>query len=624
MKFKKFLAGAVAAALAVVSLPQVMSAAQESSTQKITIKGTVANTIKVSPDGTINNSYNNTTPVSIKHEVTFDTDFEVETMPSTVYVIYDVSTGPTSSYAKSVAAQVTRSGSGKYIFTFSVSENEEIGNSATAYMRYGKNIATANVDLRSETATFTLKNNKSVTFVNTNTEFDGGNIHCDFFKLDDEGNITLQIDTSYSDVFSGKDTFYLPVGSYRGYLSYSPTGSSTTYSKSVDFDVADGENTVKYSFTVPDEYITIYFDISNAPGLTQGHGMLTMAYLNKDYNDNWNQYYSNYSNKKAVQIPADYVNSLATFFLSSDFASNDQVTYTLFSSLSDGYTVKLGTNFETVFNNPYSWSDAVFASGSTLYLYSYGYTDQFGNSASLYLGSSLSATVTFTNVNDPEDVIPPVDVDFSSNSLYVPLSEKMDGEYKVDVTMEYVIPANDVITNTSTGIEASAPAGVLPDNAKLEVEVNNNKSTKDRVVYDITVTANGKPADINGNVTVTIPIPEELKGSDEYYVFYRDENGKLTDMNASYDKASGSVTFTTSHFSEYIVTTRDLSVTIRGDVNGSGDKPNNDDLITLAQYLANWDVYIDMEAANVDGDKDGNVNNDDLIMLAQMLAGWNV
>ena len=61
---------------------------------------------------------------------------------------------------------------------------------------------------------------------------------------------------------------------------------------------------------------------------------------------------------------------------------------------------------------------------------------------------------------------------------------------------------------------------------------------------------------------------------------------------------------------------------ILGDVDGSGEEPNNDDLIILAQYLANWDVDINYEAANVDGDPNGNVNNDDLIRLAQILAGW--
>ena len=61
---------------------------------------------------------------------------------------------------------------------------------------------------------------------------------------------------------------------------------------------------------------------------------------------------------------------------------------------------------------------------------------------------------------------------------------------------------------------------------------------------------------------------------------------------------------------------------ILGDVNGSGGEPNNDDLIILAQYLANWDVEINLKAANVDGDPNGNINNDDLIRLAQILAGW--
>ena len=61
---------------------------------------------------------------------------------------------------------------------------------------------------------------------------------------------------------------------------------------------------------------------------------------------------------------------------------------------------------------------------------------------------------------------------------------------------------------------------------------------------------------------------------------------------------------------------------ILGDVDSSGGEPDNDDLIILAQYLANWKVDIVPEAANVDGK--GGIDNDDLIRLAQMLAGWTL
>ena len=112
------------------------------------------------------------------------------------------------------------------------------------------------------------------------------------------------------------------------------------------------------------------------------------------------------------------------------------------------------------------------------------------------------------------------------------------------------------LEDKDTGIEVSAAAGVLPDGAELTVKVDDKNTIENTVAFDITVIVDGKPADINGNVTVTIPVPEELKGADKYYVFYKAEDGTLTDMKATYK--DGVITFTTTHFSTYIVSTVDL------------------------------------------------------------------
>jgi len=58
-----------------------------------------------------------------------------------------------------------------------------------------------------------------------------------------------------------------------------------------------------------------------------------------------------------------------------------------------------------------------------------------------------------------------------------------------------------------------------------------------------------------------------------------------------------------------------------GDTNSDG-AVNGKDGILLAQYLAEWDVSIDMDAADVNGD--GKVNGKDGILLAQYLAEWDV
>ena len=62
---------------------------------------------------------------------------------------------------------------------------------------------------------------------------------------------------------------------------------------------------------------------------------------------------------------------------------------------------------------------------------------------------------------------------------------------------------------------------------------------------------------------------------------------------------------------------------IYGDVNGDG-KVNSRDVILLRQYIAGWNVEIDLAAANVNGDANDKVNSLDMILLRQYVAGWNV
>ena len=58
-----------------------------------------------------------------------------------------------------------------------------------------------------------------------------------------------------------------------------------------------------------------------------------------------------------------------------------------------------------------------------------------------------------------------------------------------------------------------------------------------------------------------------------------------------------------------------------GDVN-SDEKLNLDDVVLIAQYVAGWEIELNLYVANVDGQL--GITLDDAVLLAQYLAGWDV
>lgn len=81
------------------------------------------------------------------------------------------------------------------------------------------------------------------------------------------------------------------------------------------------------------------------------------------------------------------------------------------------------------------------------------------------------------------------------------------------------------------------------------------------------------------------------------------------DITAAFSDKSSKIVFTSkSNF-------------IYGDTNSDGNVDTKD-AVLLAQYIANWKVDIDLNAA--DTNADGSITTKDAVLLAQSLAGWAV
>ena len=126
----------------------------------------------------------------------------------------------------------------------------------------------------------------------------------------------------------------------------------------------------------------------------------------------------------------------------------------------------------------------------------------------------------------------------------------------------------------------------------------------------------------DGNVLVKIPVFSDYNSKD-YKVYYVNEKGQFTNMNAEYQ--SGYVVFTTKHFSTYLMTRTNLvssdDVTY-GDANGDG-KIDSRDAVVIKKYVAGFTGFtIDLEASDVNAD--GKVDTRDAVKILKKIAGFDV
>lgn len=161
--------------------------------------------------------------------------------------------------------------------------------------------------------------------------------------------------------------------------------------------------------------------------------------------------------------------------------------------------------------------------------------------------------------------------------------------------------------------------GALPENASLAVETISSSPT--RVSYNISLMANGQAVQPGSDVTVKIPVPSGMDGA-ACKVYRAEADGTYTDMNAVY--ANGSLTFTTDHFSEYVVTTGDPAdepqTGTLGDVDGSG-VINAADAVMVLRSDAGLTTLTAAQTAAADINGDGTVNASDAVQILRYDAG---
>lgn len=494
MKLKRILAGTAAVAMAAVSLPQVVSA--ETATLKWTYKASVLSTYEVvgeeDDDGGVGT--NSLMPADVVDEavptaflpvedgsdsnyqpyiVYFDTDFDVETMPEKVKILVQYTRdygSSTSNLTSGSVADITQEADGTYSFFAGISKDILNGEnildySVTAFLIDGNRIAGLKVDLESDKVqTFTLKNSSPVKIV---TDFPEGTDESSYYGSIDflgSGNSDLY---KWNGLDELDDTVLLPTGiEYVFRTNVYSQGKDIEYSNIDHYTVSEGDNTYNVSFPVPEEYITINLDTSELPW--RPASLMTGSRVDSEYDSSY--VYVHFYNDKAIISP-DYLSAnLYINYLSN--GSSNQLTYYLPTGLKNGDTITLGTEFTGSPNMSVpSWT---LHPGDNITINPGSAKDQYGHNCTVtFSGKTIPVTVTFTNVNEPDDVVYTIDTtifnQLTFNNFSFTLPEKMkSGRYRVDISIEYSVdveqypnidsPSSDT-TTTTTEKPSGAPDG---------------------------------------------------------------------------------------------------------------------------------------------------------------------
>jgi hypothetical protein len=187
-----------------------------------------------------------------------------------------------------------------------------------------------------------------------------------------------------------------------------------------------------------------------------------------------------------------------------------------------------------------------------------------------------------------------VDAVASSNTAALTVSSPVAAITFGDKALDTIAGAVAADLKIST---AKVDAGTLSEEVKRVVG--------DRPVYDFSVTSGGKEiSQFGGNVTVAVPYtPQPGEDINSIVIYYINAEGKPEIVsNCAYDPVTGTISFTTNHFSKYAVgynkvTFKDVAadadyneavnfIAARGITSGTGDGNFSPEaLITRGQFI---------------------------------------